>query len=291
LDVNITTGNGWNQCAALDGFLPRVFTTATALIVDINADASLEVGNGGWDQLVLQCNSGSAFATGSGVAVATGQQSITYTISPSVPATVTSLEFIYQSGGSPTGHLYIDNIRVLYSSCPPSQPAALQTWNFEGNSLTDSTGTWILETGSSGNVGNSIQIAAPGRAGSSYCMSVTALFTGINQYAGAEITFGVPYIDGSSFSGIRCYAWLDSVCTNGFPGFQIQLGDGPGGHYPQSSWANAVKGGWGYFEYPASSWGTFDKSTISMIKLQMATGGSGSSFGTGRMMFDNVEFY
>ena len=289
LDVNITTGNGWNQCAQLDNFLPNVFTTATQVVLDVNADAALIAGNGGWDQLVLQCNGGGTFATGSGFALVAGQQSVTFTKSGSAPATVTTLEFIYQSGGTPIGHLYLDNIRVYYSGACPTIPAKIQGWDFENNSVTDSVGTWIPETGTGGNVSGAIAITSPG-VGSTYCLDVTAAFTATNQYAGAEMDLFSTPIDGSSFSGIRCRMWIDLACdTDGYPGAQIQLGDGA--NYPQSGWTNLSKNGWAIIDYPASSWGTFTKSNINMIKLQAATGGSGSTFGTGHVKFDNVEFY
>jgi len=288
LDINITTGAGWNKCAQLDNFLPNVFNTATQVVLDVFADSAVTTGNGGWDQLVLQCNGGNTFATGTGVALAYGQQSVTFTVSGSAPATVNTLEFIYQSGGTPTGHLYFDNIRVFYSGACPTIPAKIQGWDFENNSVTDSVGTWIAETGSGGNVSGAIAITSPG-VGSTYCLDDTAAFTGQSQYAGAEMDISTP-VNGSSFSGIRCRMWIDSACdTDGYPGGQIQIGDGT--NYPQSGWNNLSKSGWAIVDFPASSWGTFTKSNINLIKLQAATGTSGTSFGTGHVKFDNVEFY
>lgn len=120
IDVNITTGTGWNKFAVLTGFAPNDFTNVTQVIVDINADATLISGDGGWHQMQLQANAGAINLNSTSPGLVAGANSVTFNIT-STGTPLTDIEIIYQSGGSPIGHMYVDNLRVVYSgACPPT---------------------------------------------------------------------------------------------------------------------------------------------------------------------------
>ncbi len=286
IDCNVTTGNTWCKIANINSFFPISTTGMTQIIADVDVDASMVTGNGGYDQLVLQTNAGNTLATAA-IGLAAGAQSVTFTVSGSVAASINDYEFIYQSGGTPTGNIYLDNIQVVFTgACPTPVPDTyIQGWNFEGNSLTDTVGTWVTIGGA--DLGMNLLVTQPGDL-SSYCADVTANFTAANQTAGMIMVPGTA-IDGSSFTGIRASFWIDSSCAPGqYPSGEIQLGDGT--NYPSSPWTNLTLGGWTTITYPVSSWGTFTTSNINMVKVFVNLGGA-SAFGSGHVKFDNIEFY
>ena len=127
LDANVTVGNGWNKFAILTGFAPTDFSTATKLIVDINADATLISGDGGWHQMQLQANAGAINLASNSPGLVAGANSVTFNITATGTA-ITDLEIIYQSGGTPIGHFYVDNLRVAYSGACPSGGAPTNTF-------------------------------------------------------------------------------------------------------------------------------------------------------------------
>gem|GEM_PF-3682092 len=285
IDCNVTAGNTWCKIATINSFFPISTAGMTQIIVNVDVDASMVTGNGGWDQLVLQTNAGGTLASAA-IGLATGPQSVTFTIS-GAPATINDYEFIYQSGGTPTGNVYFGDVQVVFTgACPaPTIPTYIQGWTFEGNSLTDTIGTWVTIGGT--DLGTNLLVTQPGDL-STYCADVTATFTAANQTAGIIMVPTTP-INGSSFTGIRANFWIDSSCAPGdYPGGEIQLGDGT--NFPENGWTNVTMGGWTTITYPVASWGTFNTASISMIKVFVNLGGA-SAFGAGHVKFDNIEFY
>jgi len=175
---------------------------------------------------------------------------------------------------------------VFTGACPaPTLPTYIQGWTFESGSLTDTVGTWV--TIGAPDLGTNLVVSSPGDL-SNDCADVTATFTAASQTAGIIMVPTAP-INGSSFTGIRANFWIDSSCAPGdYPGGEIQLGDGT--NYPENAWTNVTMGGWTTITYPVSSWGTFNTANISMIKVFVNLGGA-STFGSGHVKFDSIEFY
>ena len=302
LDVDITTGSTFNKIAMLDHFVPNDFTNAVSLAFDYQADAS--VTTTGYCQFYLQADFTNGVTTissnnfsSSNPNVIGGPTTQTALFGLMYPAggpwKVSKIYFILNEKNATTGNIYIDNIRGLYCPTCPAFPTPVVTWDFEGG-LTDPTygGTWgMIPAGVASGVtyvGTSMTTSTPGQD-SNTCMDITATFSAQNQQAGAEL-FPTTAINGSTFNGLRAWVWIDSACdSNGFPGSQLQLGDGA--NFPQSSFQSLVKNGWVMVDFPASSWGALNASNITMIKPTVNLGGSGSSFGTGHVKFDNIEFY
>lgn len=199
IDCNVSVGNTWCKIANINSFFPISTTGMTQIIADVDVDASMiPTGTGAYDQLVLQTNAGGTFASGA-VSLGAGPQSVTFTVSGSAPSSVNDYEFIYQSSGTPTGNIYLDNIRVVFTgACPtPTIPTYIQGWTFEGDSLTDTVGTWTTIGGT--DLGTNLVVSSPADL-SNYCADVTATFTAANQTAGIIMSPGTP-ISGT-FTGV-----------------------------------------------------------------------------------------
>jgi hypothetical protein len=193
-----------------------------------------------------------------------------------------------------TGNVYIDAVTITLPTGPTATPTTTMTpipnytWDFENDTLHntfDTTDSWAMP--SSGFISGAPTIGTPGD-NSTYCLVVSAAYTGQNQLAGSIIAFGTP-INVSTYTGVRMQMWIDTACTNGSPGGVIQVGDGS--NYPESSWSNITPGAWTQLDYPISSWGTFTLTNLTMIQGIANTGGSGDTFGTGNVKIDNAELY
>jgi hypothetical protein len=287
IDCNITTGNTWCKIADINSFFPIPSAGMTQIIIDLDVDAAMiPTGTGAWNQLVLQTNNGGTFASAA-IALVAGPQAVTFTVSASAPATINDYEFIYQSSGTPTGNIYMGNIDVVFTgACPtPVAPTYIQGWTFESGSLTDTVGTWV--TIGAPDLGTNLVVSSPGDM-SNDCADVMATFTAANQTAGMIMSPTVP-INGSSFSGIRATFWIDASCVPGdYPSGVIQLGDGT--NWPQTPWTNITLSGWTTMTFPVASWGSLNTASITMIKVFVNIGGA-STFGSGHVKFDNIEFY
>ena len=172
------------------------------------------VSNGYYANLQFQANNGSNILAASGIALTGNAQSVTINITSTATA-ITDIEFIYQCGGTPTGNIYIDNIRVVYSGACPAGPTPtetpVQTWNFEDNTVEG----WQLAGGNYAGVTGGTM--APGYNSSLYCYNLYAPFssagfvdptnTGTGEGAGIAQTFGTPL--NLTGGGIRCQMWIE----------------------------------------------------------------------------------
>jgi hypothetical protein len=292
MDINVTTANGWNKIAGLDHFWPMDWSSVTKMIVDMHVDASVTTSTGGWCQLALQADSSDGVLNSSSIYTTAGDiknGSVTVFIGmPPGGAPVTNLlrklYFVLNEGAGTAGHIYIDNIRLMYSpSCPTATPTPIAgaNWTFEDGT----TQSWVLGAGA-GFGGTGFGAGTPG-LNSTYCLDLTRTFTTGNERAGAELNLGTA-INGTTFNGIRAKIYVDASISGDYPCVFIQLGDGA--NYPQSTCVNPAQGGWMQLDFPASSWGTFTKSTISYIKVYIQSA-SAAPYGTGHVKIDNIEFY
>lgn len=298
IDINVTTGSGFNKVASLNNFYPNDLSYAIQIIADVTADASVTTGAGGWCQLHLQADSNAASKYGVEFSdypnLVGGQQSVTFNVSyanGSIPSgnPISTIYFVLNEQNPTTGNIYIDNIRVAFTVCPVVPPGiSADSWDFENNSLTNTSGLgpWTQATGA-GYVGGAPLVVSPGQ-GSTYCMQIPAVFTASSQNAGANIGFASP-INGSAFNGVRAHIWMDSSCdAGGYPGGFLQLGDGT--NYPLSAYTTLTLNGWTRIDFPATGWGSLNTSAINYIKIFGQSGGSGT-YGSGNVLIDNVEFY
>ncbi len=120
LDIDITNNGGWNQLVDWSGFAQSDFTNVTQILMDVTVDSSLiQTGAGAYNQLALVANPSTWTPITGNIDITTGLQTVVFTVS-GAPAQVNDLLLIFNTGGSGTGNIYVDNVRFVYSVCPPT---------------------------------------------------------------------------------------------------------------------------------------------------------------------------
>ncbi len=138
LDIDITVNNNSNQLVDWSGFTQSDFTNVTQILMDVTVDSNLiQTGAGAYNQLALIANPSSWTPITGNIDITAGSQTVTFTVS-GAPAQVTDLLLIFNTDGSGTGNLYIDNVRFVYSVCPPTPtPTPIITnnsiWSFNAS--------------------------------------------------------------------------------------------------------------------------------------------------------------
>jgi hypothetical protein len=289
MDVNVTSASGWNKIAGLDNFSQTDWSSVSKMVLDMHVDSSVTTGSG-YCQIALQADSSDSVLNSSSIYSTTGNVtngSVTVGIGIGggpVTNLLRKLYFVLNEGTGTTGHIYIDNIRLIYSpSCPTATPTPVAgaTWYFEGGTQE----SWVMATGGTF-VGTGISVGTPG-INSTYCLDIAGTYTGGNQSVGAELGLGTP-LNATTYNGIRAKIYVDANVAGDYPCAFIQLGDGT--NYPMSACVNPAQGGWRQLDFPATLWGTFTKTNLNYIKIYVQSA-SGGTWAAGHVKIDNVEFY
>jgi hypothetical protein len=131
LDLNITTAAGWNdKIFKLAGFAPVVWDGHSQLLADVYVDSGVVQGASyARVNLYADSNDGGGqyykLISSSSPNLKAGQQTLAWKLD--FPDAITSgmalsdIFFIYNNNASPgTSHIYVDNVRLACSACPPT---------------------------------------------------------------------------------------------------------------------------------------------------------------------------
>jgi len=298
MEVNISTGSTWNQdILNWTGFAPFYWDAYTQLQADVYVDGNLVTGNGAtYAQLQLKADS-STQGVYSRVDIASnhpdlvaGAQTVTWTLSyaagsilPGSP--LTTLYFTLGSDAANTGHIYIDNLRLVYGCAYP--PPAYPAWNFDVNNQ-----LWQASTGT-------LSHASGGYNGSAGAMDLHNTFL-VGTSTDSDLTFTV---DGGwnggklpfDFAGrsIRCWVKAPAaVVGNGTPQAYLVIQSNNFAGWDQSTTTNLVADTWTQVAFNPIVFGTPSNSTlVDKINLQIMMNTDGTTRGTGDILVDQVEVY
>jgi hypothetical protein len=297
MDVNVTTATGWNKVLNLGGFRPFFWDAYTTLVADVTVDASLVAG-AGYAELQLRgdscpaSNYDQSLIASNNPALTAGTQTLSWNLSMAagsiVPGTpLSTIYFIFNNGepaASPgTGHIYIDNLRLVYTCSAP--PPAYPTWVFETNNQLLG---WKASAGAA-------SWAAGGYGGSSGCFNLNHTFTvGMNTDAQLDVNCvsggALPF--DMAGRNIRARVWMDaSVKGDGTPQAKIFFQSNGWADWSQTAVVDLAPGAWTLVDLPVSWFAPVDTSTINRIGVEIMMNSDGTTRGTGNIKIDNIEIY
>jgi len=300
IDVNITTGAGWNQeVLNWSGFAPFQWDGNTQLQADVYVDGNLVTGNGAtYANLELRADSTTQSVYGH-VAIALNQplvpgpQTLAWnldysqgTILPGSP--LTKIYFIMNSDQGNTGHIYIDNIRLVYNCATP--PPVYPAWNFDN--AASGTELWSASAGTLSQVAGGYNASA----GTLDLNRAFALGTGTDTNVLFNVDGGwnggnMPF----DFTGRNMRCWVKAsaaVVGDGTPQAIIKIGSNGYGDWYQSAGTNLVADTWTLVDWNPITWTVpSDATKVNQVIVQILMGTDGTTRGTGDVLIDQVEVY
>jgi len=119
LKIDVLTSRPWNNSTCnYSGFNPKDWGDVTQVLVDVYADPALIAAGGGWNQIFLAGDVGTAaqtvIATNFGTLTG-GANALAFTIRAGalLGGNLTTLYFVYNSQSGGTGALYLDHLRLV----------------------------------------------------------------------------------------------------------------------------------------------------------------------------------
>ncbi|GEM_PF-4441093 len=295
IDVNITTGAGWNQdILNWTGFSPFMWDGNVQLQADVYVDANLVTGNGAsYATMELRADSTSQGiyshdAIALNQPLVPGPQTLAWNLDYSqggiLPGSpLTELYFILNSDKANTGHIFIDNIRLVYNCATP--PPVYPVWNFEANkqlwATTAGTLSW-LAGGYNASAGT-LDLNQAFTVGGSTDMSFT-MDGGFNN--------GIMPFDFTGRS-IRCRVKAPaSVIGDGTPQGLIFIQSNGWADFDTSAPTNLVADTWTLVDWtPIVLTSGSDSTKVQKVGVRVQMNVDGTTRGTGDILIDQVEVY
>jgi hypothetical protein len=290
VNVDVTTYTGFNKFLILNSVDQPNWAAVTEVLVDVYLDSALVTGTS-YCQLTLQADStvqgvyGTGISPGSTNLTGGVEQTVSIpvsfgagTITPTSP--LSKLYFILNSGGSTAnvGNIYIDNIRLVSSACPPTP---IYSWNFDD----DTNDGWAIGGWFNGGAGETLSNVAPGYPGTGYALNDYVPFSAGGQQE--ALNYNLPGVDLTGRT-LQADLWMDAAINNGYPGGYLFVQSGA---YviEQSAWNNLSPNAWTRITFTPTWSGTGEVSTdVVQVGAIYNTGGSGAP---GNIKLDNFIIY
>lgn len=294
VNVDVTTYTGFNKILILNSVDQPNWAAVTAVLMDVYVDSALVTGTT-YCQLTLQADSTVQGAYGTGISPGstnlTGgvEQTVSIpvsfgagTILPASP--LSKLYLILNSGGSTAnvGNIYIDNIRLVSTTCPPTP---IYSWNFDdGTADGFGIGGWF-----SGSASEVLSNVSPGYPGTGSCLNDYVPFSAGSQQE--ALSYNFPSAVDLTGRTLQADLWMDASIDNGYPGGYLFVQSTTGYVEEQNaSWTNLAPNAWTRITFTPTWTATAGENSTQVLQVGALynTGGSGAP---GNIKLDNFIIY
>ena len=297
VNVNVTTYAGFNQFLIFNSVDQPNWSAVTAVLMDVYVDSALVTGTT-YCSLTLQADSSAQGAYGKNISPGstnlTGgvEQTVSIPVSfgaggagaitPTSP--LSKLYLILNSGGTPAnvGNIYIDNIRLVSSSCPPTP---IYSWNFDDNT----NDSWSIGGWFSGSASEVLSTTAPGYPGTGYALNDYVPFSAGGQQE--ALAYNFPSAVDLTGRTLQADLWIDASINNGYPGGYLFVQSTSGYIEEQNvSYTNVAPNAWTRITFTPTWTAKLGEDSTQVLQVG-ALYNTGSTGAPGNVKLDNFIIY
>ncbi len=233
---------------------------------------------------------GSSISPGSGNLVGGVEQTVALPVSFGA-GTITStsplskLYFILNSGGTTAanvGNIYIDNIRLVSSACPPTN---VYSWTFDD----DTNDGWASGDWFSGSASEVLSDVAPGYPGTGYCLNLYVPFAAGTNNQQEALAYTFPTAANLTGYTLQADLWIDAAINNTYPGGYLFVQSGSWVE-EQNAWTNLAPNAWTRITF-TPTWAGAGENSADVVQVGALYNTGSGTLGPGNIKLDNFLIY